>query len=269
MLQPGQLILSDVYELLKDTPGKFDVPVRLRLNVKSHSWADDQHPALVYYDETQAKWTAIGGKHSGGTLAGETDHFTKFAVILVDDEPTSEPPIPVPTDIAGHWAEQEIESAVAKGIIAGYPDGTFRPNLPVTRAEFAVLLNRVLALPGGHSSSFEDQGDIPAWASEAVAAVEEAGIVSGYQDRSFRPGAPLSRIETAALIARAARLPLTNKERTSFADDAAIAEWALPYINAALKAGLVEGQSLNRFNPLAPITRAEAVVLLARLASLR
>ncbi|MDG0809840.1 S-layer homology domain-containing protein [Cohnella rhizosphaerae] len=270
LLQPGQLILSDVYELLKDTPGKFDAPVRLKLNLKNQSWADDQHPALVYYDETNAKWTTIrGGKLSGNTLAGETDHFTKFAVMPVDDEPTSEPPIQVPTDIAGHWAEQEIADAVAGGIIAGYPDGTFRPNLPVTRAEFALLLDRVLALPEGNPSSFADQEDIPAWASDAVAAVAAAGIVSGYPDHRFRPGARLSRIETAALIARAARLPATNTQRTSFADDAAIAAWALPYIHAASEAGLVKGQSLNRFNPLAPITRAEAVVLLARLASLQ
>lgn len=269
LLQPGQLILTDVYELLKDAPGKFDVPVRLRLNVKNHAWADDQHPALVYYDESNAKWTAIGGKLSGSTLAGETDHFTKFAAMPVADEPTSEQPNPVPTDIAGHWAEQEIADAVAKGIIAGYPDGTFRPNLPVTRAEFALLLDRILALPGGRPSSFGDQGDIPAWASDAVAAVAAAGIVGGYPDHSFRPGARLSRIETAALMARAARLPATNTQRTSFADDAAIAEWALPSINAAYEAGLVQGQGLNRFNPLAPITRAEAVVLLARLASLQ
>jgi|GEM_PF-1391206 len=269
LIQPGQLILTDVYELLKDTPGKFNVPVRLRLNVKNHSWPDDQHPVLVYYDETQAKWTAIGNTLSGSTLAGETDHFTKFAVMSIADEPASEQPIPVPTDIAGHWAEKEISDAVSKGIITGYPDGTFRPNLPVTRAEFALLLNRVLALPGGNSSSFEDQGDIPAWASDAVAAVAAAGIVSGYPDHSFRPGARLSRVETAALIARAARLPATNMKRTSFADDAAIAEWALPYINSAYEVGLVQGQSLNRFNPLAPITRAEAVVLLSRLASLQ
>ncbi|MFD2330431.1 S-layer homology domain-containing protein [Cohnella sp. GCM10020058] len=60
-----------------------------------------------------------------------------------------------------------------------------------------------------------------------------------------------------------------SKAASSFADDAAIAERALPYINAAFEAGLVQGQSLNKFNPLAPITRAEAVVLLARLASLQ
>ncbi|MFC3800067.1 S-layer homology domain-containing protein [Cohnella sp. GCM10012308] len=270
LLQPGQLILSDVYELLKDTPGKFDAPVRLRLNLKNQSWAADQHPAFVYYDETNAKWTTIkGGKLSGNTMAGETDHFTKFAVMPVTDDPTSEQPIAVPSDIAGHWAEQEIADAVAKGIVSGYPDGTFRPNLPVTRAEFALLLNRVLALPGGNPANFADQDDIPAWAGDAVTAVAAAGIVSGYPDHSFRPGARLSRIETAALIARAARLPATNTQRTSFADDAAIAEWALPYINAAYEAGLVQGQSLNKFNPLAPITRAEAVVLLARLASLQ
>ncbi|WP_217596789.1 S-layer homology domain-containing protein [Cohnella sp. GbtcB17] len=269
LLQPGQLILSDVYELLKDTPGKFDAPVRLRLNLKNHSWADDQNPALVYYDETSAKWATIGGKLSGNTLAGETDHFTMFAVMPVTDEPTSEQPIPVPSDISGHWAEKEIADAVAKGIVSGYPDGTLRPNLPVTRAEFALLLYRVLALPASRLTNFADKNDIPAWASDAVAAVAAAGIVSGYPDNSFRPGARLSRIETAALIARAARLPATNTQRTSFADDAAIAEWALPYINATYEAGLVQGQSLNRYNPLTPITRAEAVVLLARLVSLK
>ncbi|CAI6034664.1 S-layer homology domain-containing protein [Cohnella sp. JJ-181] len=263
LLKPGQPILSDIYELTKDTPGKFNAPVRLRIDVRNDSWGAGQHPALVYYDEAAAKWTDLGGSLSDGILTGNTDHFTKFALMPVADES----PVPLLSDIDGHWAEQEITDAVAQGIISGYPDGTFGPDHPVTRAEFALLLNRVLKLPEGHTFSFEDQGEIPDWADDAVASVAEAGIMNGYPDRGFRPAARLSRIEAAVLIARAAGLPIDGSSRTLFADDAAIAGWAMPYIRAASTSGLVRGQSLNRFNPTAPLTRAEAISLLARLAA--
>lgn len=58
------------------------------------------------------------------------------------------------TDIAGHWAEAEIERAAALGWVAGYPDGTFRPNSNITRAEAMTIINRVLQrLP-------QDEGDL-------------------------------------------------------------------------------------------------------------
>ena len=69
----------------------------------------------------------------------------EFASIAVrfDTSATGEVSVPF-TDISGHWAEDNIKKAYELGYISGYPDGTFRPNEPITRAEVASLINNVL-----------------------------------------------------------------------------------------------------------------------------
>ncbi|OAS15523.1 S-layer homology domain-containing protein [Paenibacillus oryzisoli] len=263
LLQSEQLLLSDVYEFKKDVPGKFKLPVQLSID-----WTDaelvraQKRPVLAYYDETTLQWVSIGGRADGNTLAGKTDHFTKFAVIALAEE--TEPGF---TDISGHWAEQAIRDGVVKGLVHGYPDGTFRPDTPVSRAEFALMLQRIMAWPDGNGLSFEDQRDIPSWASGAVAAAVHTGIVSGYPDNTFHPNTNINRAEVTVLIAKAAKLKIASREKTTFADNAAIADWSMPYVSAAQEAGLVQGQSGNQFHPIATTTRAEAAVLLLRLAA--
>lgn len=170
------------------------------------------------------------------------------------------------SDITGHWAEKSIREGVAAGLVDGYPDGSFRPDGQVTRAEFATMLHRMLAWPAGSDVSFVDQLDIRPWARDAVSAAVKAGVVSGYPDLTFRPGAVVNRDEAAVMIAKAAGLQISLAAESAFIDNADIADWAKPFINAAHSAGLVQGQSGNRFNPQAAMTRAEAVALLLRLA---
>ncbi|MDR6554413.1 S-layer homology domain-containing protein [Paenibacillus qinlingensis] len=259
LLHSDQLLLSDAYEIKKDVQGKFKIPVQLSLEWTNRELASAQkRPVLAYYDETTQQWVIIGGKTAGNTLAGQTDHFTKFAVIAVAVEPGL-------TDISGHWAERSIRDGVAKGLVNGYPNGTFRPDTPVSRAEFALMLQRIMAWPDGKGVSFQDQSDIPSWASGAVAAAVQTGTISGYPDNTFRPNSNINRAEVTVLIAKAAKLQTANKQRTTFADDAAIAGWSMPYVSAAQRAGLVQGQNENVFHPLGTTTRAEAAVLLLRL----
>ncbi|MBW7457082.1 S-layer homology domain-containing protein, partial [Paenibacillus sepulcri] len=266
LMQPGQLLISGVYELTKDVPGKFIVPVRLSLALTSDRWDDNQNPALVYYDEETGEWVELGGTVTNGILTGETDHFTKFAVMPIANEPEVEPHI-VLTDIAGHWGETLIREGVDNGLMEGYPDGTFRPYQFVTRAEFALMLHRVFAWPEGKGPLFQDKRDIPEWASGAVAAAVQASVINGYPDHTFRPGANINRLETAVMIAKAAGLQIQDAHKTPFADNSAIMEWALPYIHAAYEADLIQGNTGNRFRPLDFTTRAEAIVLLLRVAS--
>ncbi|MBD2872373.1 S-layer homology domain-containing protein [Paenibacillus arenilitoris] len=256
----GQRLLSDAFDLTKDVSGHLAVPVQLRVQLTSDALKEMERPALFYYDETAEQWIEIESKLEGGGVTGETDHFTLFAVM-----PAAEPEKTF-ADIAGHWAEDEITESVAKGWVSGYPDGTFLPDNPVTRAEFAVMLSNVLHWPTGSDLTFKDAASIPGWAGGAIASAVQAGIVSGYPDGTFRPGASISRMETAIMIARAARLIASEAERTAFADDGDIADWAKPLIEAAREAGLVQGLEGNLFQPQKVTTRAEAVVLLHRLA---
>ena len=168
------------------------------------------------------------------------------------------------TDIAGHWAEQQIVQAVGMGWVTGYPYGTFKPQSQVTRAEFAAMLMRGLHQEGATTPPpFSDA--IPAWASDAVAAAVEAGYIQGYADGTFRSNQPITRAEIAAIVSRAAGLELTQEAVLSFADARDVPAWAAPYVAAAVEAGMVQGRGNNRFAPLEQATRAEAVTLLLKL----
>ncbi|PYI53364.1 S-layer homology domain-containing protein [Paenibacillus flagellatus] len=273
LLRPGQSLLSGAFELTKDVAGTFKLPVKLGVEWSGKTLSDDQRPALFYYDETAKRWVELPGKREGDLITGETDHFTLFAVMsaAAEDGPKPDPkPDPMPTlsDLTGHWAEREIREAVAKGWVEGYADGTFQPERPVSRAEFALLLDRITSWPAGGELPFDDRADIPGWAAEAIARAVRAGVMNGYPDRTFRPDAGILRAETAVLIARAAGLSAGEAAaHPPFADDADIASWARGEVEAARAAKLIQGQADNRFNPLATTTRAEAVILLQRLAA--
>ena len=94
-----------------------------------------------------------------------------------------------------------IITAVEYGLINGYPDHTFRPDSTITRAEIAAILSRSEMLPPAEDASF---ADIPEdyWASDAIFAVQQAGLFDGYEDGSFRPDQKMTRGEAAAVIYR-------------------------------------------------------------------
>ena len=188
-------------------------------------------------------------------------------------EEMPDPPSPEPlfADIAGHWAEPFIQEAYAKGIVAGYPDGTFRPDHVVTRAEFTLMLVRALRLegePGGDAPAFADRKQIGEWAKQAIDLAARAGIVSGYEDGTFRPGAPVTRVEMAAMIARATGAELTDHAQTRFADDDRIPAWAKSYVEEIRIMGIINGRDRNLFAPYETLTRAEAVTSILRLLEL-
>lgn len=173
---------------------------------------------------------------------------------------------PVMKDIQGHWAKSAIDQALAAGFVNGYGDGTFRPNQQVTRAEFVTMLGRALDLNAdGSSLSFTDAGKIPSWAKEGVAEAVKAGIISGYKDGSFGPHKQLNRAELAAMIVRAGGISPDSQAKLAFSDAKDIPAWAVPYVAAAVDAGLVSGVGNNRFAPQQTATRAEAVTLIIKL----
>lgn len=180
------------------------------------------------------------------------------------DEP-EETPISF-TDIAGHWAESYIKRATARGIVSGYPDGTFKPNNIVTRAEFTVMLIGAWQLnEAGAALTFTDADQIGAWAKQSVARAVQSGIVTGYDDGSFRPDAQITRAEMAVMIARVLQLPTENSASTGFADDADIPYWARGAVEAIRQHGVIEGRGGNRFVANETATRAEATVMLFRM----
>ncbi|WP_213595553.1 chitobiase/beta-hexosaminidase C-terminal domain-containing protein [Paenibacillus woosongensis] len=200
------------------------------------------------------------------TVQAENGTKKTYTLTIYREMPKPNEPVIAFTDIAGHWAEDYIMRAVEKGFVSGYPDGTFEPNNPVTRAEFTVMLAGALKLEGnGSELTFTDHDRIGGWAKQAVAQAVQAGIVDGYNDGSFRPNAQITRVEMAVMVARALQLELNANALPGFADDETIPGWAKGAVEAIRKLGIVDGRGGNRFVPNETASRAEAVVMLLRL----
>ena len=148
--------------------------------------------------------------------------------------------------------------------IVGYEDGTIRPNGHITRAEAATVFFRLLT-DEARDANLTDRSPYPdvsagAWYNKAVATLSRMGILSGYEDGSFRPNATVTRAEFAAM---AARFDTEAKPvDTPFTDLTGC--WAADEIAKAYGKGWVNGYGDNTFRPNGPITRAEAVTLINR-----
>ncbi|MFZ5597940.1 MAG: S-layer homology domain-containing protein [Bacillota bacterium] len=150
-----------------------------------------------------------------------------------------------------------------RAYIQGYPDGTFRPENNITRAELAAILTRVVS--GGRVIPGEPHtcNGVPAshWAARQITTAIAQKWMVGYPDGSFRPEGLVTRAEMAAVFYRIKTLP--PGQGTAFNDIAG--HWALGVIESAEKNGLIKGYSDGTFRPDQPVTRAEAVVMINRL----
>ncbi|MFS0572875.1 chitobiase/beta-hexosaminidase C-terminal domain-containing protein, partial [Brevibacillus sp. 179-C1.2 HS] len=200
------------------------------------------------------------------TVRAENDAEKNYTLTIYRETPQPSEPAIEFSDIAGHWAKNYILRAVEKGFVSGYPDGTFKPNNPVTRAEFTVMLAGALKLKSeGTALTFADNEQIGEWAKQAVAQAVEARIIDGYDDGSFRPNNRITRVEMAAMIARSLTLQTNPGMSTGFADDEVIPQWAKGAVEAIRKLGIVDGRGGNRFVANEIATRAEATVMLLRM----
>ncbi len=170
-----------------------------------------------------------------------------------------------PPDIQNHWAGKQINDWVEKGYISGYPDGSFKPDTSVTRAEFITMVNSSF---GKSAVGRVDYPDVLAadWFAVEVARAAAAGYISGYDDGSFRPNENIKRQEAAVIIAKLLNLAVSSDAGVlnRFADYAAIAQWSKGYTGAVVAAGYMSGYPDQTYRPEGYITRAEAVSTLDR-----
>lgn len=101
-----------------------------------------------------------------------------------------------------HWAHGFILAARDAGFVSGYSDGTFKPDAPVTRAEIASMLTRAFAME--QTRELIPFPDVPQdhWAKGSIEILVRAGITTGYEDNTFRPGNQATRAEVASFLAR-------------------------------------------------------------------
>jgi hypothetical protein len=167
------------------------------------------------------------------------------------------PPTPTFYDVTGVHAVA-VASVAAAGIASGYPDGTFRPSAPVSRAQMATFLARALQLNTGGTAWFGDVFGDPHLPN--ICAVVAAGIAGGYPDGTFRPSDSVSRGQMASFLARALLLPSGGSAPFPDVQGGPHAT----NIGAAVAAGLTAGYPDGTFRPDAPVSRAQMATFLAR-----
>lgn len=166
------------------------------------------------------------------------------------------------TDIQSHWAQADINIAVDAGYIKGYVDSTFRPDMPVSRAEFVSMLNAAFNVPAsGVGTSYRDVKSNDWFAGNIESAVN-AGYMDIYAGDTFMPNQPLTRQEAAVLTSNLTKI--FSGDKKAFKDGEKIEVWAQQQVYALVSAGIINGNPDGYFMPYGEITRAEAVALINR-----
>ena len=169
-------------------------------------------------------------------------------------------------DINGHWAENYINDFQKNGIIKGYPDGTFRPDIDISRAEFASLLYHLLKLEKTVSNDFDSEEFCGSWAEDYlnVSVYEDIIDLSEYENGYDYNGA-ITRLEIAKMIIRSLdkdNIARNIKSAPGFIDDELLKSNDYGYVYLAKYYELVAGYPDGTFRPDNHSTRAETVKML-------
>ncbi len=163
-------------------------------------------------------------------------------------------------DVAGNWAAAQIGQAVSAGYVKGYPDGLFKPDAGVTRAEFVTMIDSAFKVePSQAGPDFKDVHSKD-WFAPDVDSSLAAGFVSGYPDGTFRPQTAVTRQEAACILDKL--LKPNGKGSLSVTDAAQIDSWAKPSVAQLVASGIISGYPDGSFRPKNIISRGEAAALI-------
>lgn len=269
----NQRLVDKVYIVNKNMDGALEKPMALSfaVNLKTTKLTNERL-ALYYLDAKTNTWLELPGVAVDlvkGTVTGSSKLFTEYAVLavpLAEAVPVVVPTVPVISnpsfsDLSNHWAAEKVAALVAKKAIAGYPDGSFRPDAPITRAEFIAVLVKAQGMKGYQDMSFPDlEGH---WAKEVIRIGYASGAVSGYGDGMFRPDDPITREQMAVMVDRTLRYA-SELAPLTVTDQDEISSWALGPIRRILSFKVMNGYPDNTFRPGALATRAEAVAVILK-----
>ena len=166
---------------------------------------------------------------------------------------------PVLSDIQGHWSETTIKELSEKGVVDGYPDGTFKPNQSITRAEFAKLLSKTLGYPLLTGNNFPDIKNH--WASSFINTVAQQKVMNAFADGNFQPEKTLNRAQAATFFSRVLNLAKPEEKYGEWSGsfkDVPANHWAFRYIEIANKLELLPTDYKTEYHPETSVTRAEA-----------
>lgn len=174
------------------------------------------------------------------------------------------------SDIQTHWAQACINQMTPRKLVSGYPDGTFRPNATITRAEFAVLmLNAFPDAPEKRAGTTFKDVPTSHWAHKAIQDAYKRGFFSGYPGGTFLPNQAIPRVQAIGVLAGAKNFNFSgNAEgtlRQYFTDAAQIPDYAKNAIAAAtINSLVVNYPNVKQLKPNQTATRGEVASLICR-----
>ena len=189
----------------------------------------------------------------------------KLEVVFEEDKPVEN----YYSDIASNWAAEDINLLADLGVVTGKPDGTFRPDSEITRAEIVAILVRLYDLNSDDMVLFDDTKDH--WASGYISIAASLGYVNGFDAKHFGPDDQLTREQMAVMTARIAELQedTSGGNPVPFTDKDRISSWALSAVTSVFQNGVISGYPDGTFRPSAKITRAEACHMIVNLINLQ
>lgn len=170
----------------------------------------------------------------------------------------------------GYWAGCAIDKLACANVIAGYPDRTFKPSLPVSRAEFASMmvkgLNMNLDCCLAPKKMFKDVS-CGHWANPVIAKAVEEGIMCGYPNNTFKPKAPVTRTEALTALGQGIKCDMDSCKAqeilSQYTDACKVPEWAQIPVAKALQSGaLKETLKPCLIDPCNDASRAEIASML-------
>lgn len=197
------------------------------------------------------------------TVAGNTlDQKKAFGKVNFESATQTPSPAGSLTDIKGHWAQPFIEALAARQIITGFPDGSYRPNDPVTRAQFAAIIAKLNPPAKREAQTF---GDVASnfWGFNAITTTYRAGYMSGYPGNLFKPEQQIPRVQVLVALASGLGVMPKDANAVSYYQDASeIPNYATSAVAAATEQRMVVNYpDVKQLSPNRNATRAEVAAL--------
>ena len=175
------------------------------------------------------------------------------------------------TDITGHWAQSYVRELQESDAVSGYERNRFRPDQPVTRAEFLKMAYLGLGVELeddllGNAFFDSKPGD---WHYLYVENAYRSNLVRGYANNLFRPNQQITRAEAVTVLLT--MKPLTDTQQSAAQipfSDVKVNDWFGEAVSLAHETGIVNGYPNNQFRPNHPLTRAEAATLISKMRAL-
>lgn len=199
---------------------------------------------------TQNVLTAIGNQVDQKKIAGLINFAPGGAIAF--------------SDVQGHWAQQYVQALASRGIITGFPDGTFKPNDPVTRAQFAAIVLKAFApAPKNAAVNFSDVSS-RYWGFAAIQSAARGGFMAGFPGGTFRPEQRIPKVQSLVALSNGLEFGAGDPSLLSrFQDAASIPTWARSPIAAATQRQIVVNYpTVGQFNPNRDATRAEVAAFI-------